>query len=282
MLASGQFDLDIRNAQTEGTPFDINDGVVTVVNASVLNLELSNVFLFVGVNGAFEKDDNGSVSGLDTDDAIGFSVSGAGLALASISETPTPGSMVPVRSFSGIRASIDELAVHGLPNTFEFAVRDLLLRLNVPFTDTSSNETRLDWDALTAAGEVFGLEGVDASIGIAVNGYLELNIDGFVLTAGRFDISQTLEMIDDGTVPAFEASVLSIDLNDVHAFRGSQWSVHAKRGRRSRRLCGQQRHGRVGIRRRSFDAGEWWAKCCRPARPPRREVGLRLEPRSGH
>ena len=44
---------------------------------------------FVGVNGAFVEDADGNVTGLDTDDAIGFSVTGASLDLIIVKEGGT-------------------------------------------------------------------------------------------------------------------------------------------------------------------------------------------------
>ena len=113
------------------------------------------------------------------------------------------------------------MRVHGLPSTFQFTVRDLLLLHNVPFEGT-----RLDWDALTQAGTVTGLEDVDSNIVISVEGYLEFNLSGFVLAAGGFSIAQTLETdadgkaINDGTLPFFDASVLTITLENVFLFAG--------------------------------------------------------------
>ena len=220
VLASGQFDIDIRNAQTEGGAFDVTDDVVTVTNANVLNINLEHVFLFVGVNGAFVKDADGSVTGLDTDDAIGFSVSEASLALAIISETSNPLAPGPVASYTGIRVEVTEMAVHGLPDTFEFAVRDLVFLLNVPYVDVDLNETRLDWDQLTEDGVVTGLEDVDSSVNISVAGYLEINIAGFVLAAGHFSIEQSLvDGFTDGPL-TFDASVLTIELSNIYVFAG--------------------------------------------------------------
>ena len=207
VLAAGQFDIGIRNAQTE-PGFVVDDGTIRIENANLLTVNLSEVFLFVGVNGAFEKD-GASVIGLNTDDAIGFSVEDASLALAIVTGAAgTP-------KYTGIRAAVSTLAVHGLPDTFVFTVRDLVFLHNIP-----GNGTGLDWSALTAAGVVSGLQDVGSGVDLSVAGYLEIDINGLVLVGGRFSVARSTELIDDLSLPAFQASLLRVTLNNVHAFVG--------------------------------------------------------------
>ncbi|HMJ89761.1 MAG TPA: hypothetical protein VK530_08085, partial [Candidatus Acidoferrum sp.] len=219
VLAAGSFEISITNSTTTN-PLTINDGTTTVTNANLLEVHLSDVFLFAGVNGAFELDDDGNVTGLNTDDAIGFSVSAASLDLAIVSQTAstTPGAPAP-KKWMGVAARVGAMTVHGLPSTFEFNVRELELLYNVG--SAAPNPTKLDWDQLTQDGVVSGLEGLTADLNLSVSGSLDINISGFVLIAGTFKITKlSNQHIDDGTIIIDGATVLVIELSNVFLFAG--------------------------------------------------------------
>jgi hypothetical protein len=74
VFAAGEFELVQKLNQS------IDDGTLGPVGAlsgaTLQTLHLDQVFLFVGANGGFLRDADGNVTGLDTSDAVGFSVSG--------------------------------------------------------------------------------------------------------------------------------------------------------------------------------------------------------------
>jgi len=94
---------------TKQSGLTIADGTISLTNASLLTVELSSVYLFVGLNGAFTRDADNIVTGLDTTQAVGFGVSGASLDLAIVSEA-TPGT----RSWTGVAAHVGLMSVYGL------------------------------------------------------------------------------------------------------------------------------------------------------------------------
>jgi hypothetical protein len=107
-----------------------------------MRLSLSNLHFFVGVGGAFVEDAEGNVTGLDTDDAIGFSVTGASLDLISVKEGGGA-----LRSWTGVAAGINAMGVHGLPSAFELEIS--ILRC----ASTAGGCSKLDWAAAAPPGD---------------------------------------------------------------------------------------------------------------------------------
>src|SRR5207253_5696731 len=107
-------------------------------------------------------DDDGNVTGLDTDDAIGFGVTGGSLDLIIVTETTGL-----LRSWMGVAAHVDEMAVFGLPDTFELEILNLDLLFNSPASDSS----KMNWHALAALpDDDFQIDGTDlANITDATN-----------------------------------------------------------------------------------------------------------------
>jgi hypothetical protein len=130
VLVAGEFEYD----QLSG--LNGSDGAIALVNAAGQRLSLSNLHFFVGVNGGFIEDADGNVTGLDTDDAIGFSVTGASLDLIIVKEA------AGTRSWMGLAANVAGMGVHGLPDAFELEILNLALRYNGKAADAS----KLDWE----------------------------------------------------------------------------------------------------------------------------------------
>src|SRR5262249_55489975 len=77
--AAGEFSI------SKETGVSIDDGTMAAFTGDVLNIDLSNVQLFAGVGaGDFIYDANGELTDIDTTNATGFKVSGAGLNLSII------------------------------------------------------------------------------------------------------------------------------------------------------------------------------------------------------
>ncbi|KPK35956.1 MAG: hypothetical protein AMJ65_16940, partial [Phycisphaerae bacterium SG8_4] len=214
VLAAGTFEF------TQDLDVTIDDGagpVGVLTNATLQTLSISNMYLFIGTNGDFTRDVDENVTGLDTSDAVGFSISGASLDLAIVSEDP---SLASPRSWIGVAVHVNAMSVHGLPETFELNVTAMDLLYNIP--DTSAAPQKLDWDYLTANNsDISGFEGLFHTVDLKVSGSLDINIGDFVLAAGTFDITQkTVEAFGDGVINLSDASVLVIQLTDVDLFVG--------------------------------------------------------------
>jgi ClpP class serine protease len=222
VLAAGEFEYD----QLSG--LNGSDGAIALVNAAGQRLSLSNLHFFVGVNGGFIEDADGNVAGLDTDDAIGFSVTGASLDLIIVKEA------AGTRSWMGLAANVAGMGVHGLPDAFELEILNLALRYNGKAADAS----KLDWAALAALpGDAFGIDGtslaaITRATDLSITGQLYLNISSFVIVLAGFSIDQQSGMAIDDTkgvtipigVPG--ANVLAIRLSGAYLFVGVDGAIN--------------------------------------------------------
>jgi hypothetical protein len=181
VLAAGEFSFD----QLFG--ISGSDGAITLANATGQRLTLSNLQFFVGVNGAFAEDTEGNLTGLDTDDAIGFGVSNASLDLIIVKEGGTG-----TRSWMGITAGIGAMGVYGLPGDFALEILSLALRFNGKAADGS----KLDWAALSLlTGDPLGIRSstlsqITRATNISITGRLYLDVGGFVIALADFSIDQ--------------------------------------------------------------------------------------------
>ena len=212
VLATGTFEM----TQQDGVV--INDGNgINLTNASLMTVSLSNLNLFVGVGASL--DENGSPDDISDDfintgSAIGFTVAGASLDMAIVKEDPLFG----VRSWTGLSAHVNGMGIVGLPDAFELNVRELDLLLNIPAADT----TKINW---AGVAQVSGTQLINLpnTIDFKVGGSLDLNISGFVLAAGTFEISKESGLtINDGVNPILtNATLMAINLSDVYLFVGA-------------------------------------------------------------
>ena len=99
-----------------------------------------------------------------------------------------------------------ELGVVGLPGSFELYVRELDLLYNIPAADT----TKMSWADVSHVSTT-QLVNLPKTLDFKVSGSLDLNISGFVLAAGAFEITQETGLsIDDGVNAVItNASLLS-------------------------------------------------------------------------
>src|SRR6185369_4522402 len=192
-------------------------------NASGMRLTLTNVFFFVGVNGAFTQDVDGNVTGLDLANAVGFSVNNAGLDLVIVNETA--GAM---RKWMGVAAHVGSMGVSGLPNVFELEILNLDLRFN----GKAADQSKLAWNSLAGlAGDPFKIAGtqlaqIQRPTDISVTGQLYINISGFVIALAGFSIEQQSGMsLNDGAginlaAGAPGANALVIRITGAYLFVG--------------------------------------------------------------
>lgn len=206
--AAGQFEITQSNIAT------LDDGSISLVNASLLSVNLTQVYVFVGTGaGAFSYDTNGLVTGIDTGNATGFETSGASLSLAIIRETTGD-----LRSWTAISAHIDSMSVVGVSGlTLSVSKLDLLSNVAASF-----DGSRLNWHDLTQDDVVSEYLGLTTALTIQVSGVLELSIDTYVKAAGNFEITQqTNQTINDGSVSLTNAELLTLNLSGVYLFVGA-------------------------------------------------------------
>ena len=217
--AAGDFEFAIRSNAV------VDDGNLSLTEADILEIGLSNVHLFVGTGaGDFTYDgDDGALSGIkDTNgtlitdqstSAVGFTVSDANVNLAIIKDTTKN------LKWTGVAASIGEMAAVGIDTSvFDLSVKNLNLLYNV----ADANGAKLNWDDLTSDGTVGGFEGLVSSLKLQVGGSLELGIDSYVKLAGTFLITQQTDVtFDDGNTIEFEGDLLAINISDVYLFVGT-------------------------------------------------------------
>ena len=139
VLLSGAFKGSIRTD-------DITDGTITIGGAQVLRLEITDVFLFAGVDGAFETDSDGKVIGIE-DQGIGFAASGAALDLMIVKQTPDDPTTAAVEtrlplSWIALAASADEIAPRGLPSGLTIVLSDLAVSFNLRYKPRIDNRRR--------------------------------------------------------------------------------------------------------------------------------------------
>ena len=217
VLAAGSFEYE-KLSNLGG--YSDGSGTTLSPTANGQRITLSGLYLFVGVNGDFAEDDDGNVTGLDTSDAIGFSVSGGSLELIMVTETD--GDM---RSWMGVAAHVDAMQIHGLPDTFELEVLELDVLFNSP---AAFDMSRLNWSQLaTLTDDPFSLSGtrladMDQNTVLDVEGQLYLNISGFVILSAHFSIAQrTLDSTANHNGLALDGgNLLVISLSDVYLFAG--------------------------------------------------------------
>jgi hypothetical protein len=217
VLAAGTFAFEQK------TGLNGTDGAITLSNASGQRLALSNMYFFVGTNGSFIMDADGAVTGLDTDDAVGFSVSNASLDLVIVKDGAS------ARSWMGVAANVSSMAVHGLPDSFDLEILNLALRYNGKAADAS----KLNWASLDTglAGDplqigTVGLGEIVRTTDISVSGAMYINISGFVIARANFSLEQqsgTGLIIDDQndvSIADGKANALVIHMSEAYVFIG--------------------------------------------------------------
>ena len=210
-LAVGKFEFDQRSG------INGSDGAITLTNASAQRLSLSDLQFFVGLGATFVEDANHKVTGISTDDTLGFSVAGASLDLVIVKEG------AGTRKWMGLAASVGAMEVHGLSSTFDLQVLDLALRFNGKAADAS----KLDWSALAGlSGDPLGilatdLSGIVRATDVSITGSVWVNIDNFVYLSGSIALQRKEMFVKTvGATSTTKMSVLTLGASNLRVFAG--------------------------------------------------------------
>ncbi|MHB8107976.1 MAG: beta strand repeat-containing protein, partial [Candidatus Cryosericum sp.] len=147
VLAQGAFKVVKRNVDVDVNgdgyrdPTDLaNAGSPDLNDAEMLAFAFTGVDLFVGVGGKF----NDAKTEIDTADAIGFSVAGAGLELAIVKPQAAAGVAASPQKYLGLELTIGSAGLLGLEDVLIFEATDILVQVNNGKNAAGLVE-RLDW-----------------------------------------------------------------------------------------------------------------------------------------
>jgi hypothetical protein len=194
----------------------LDDGAIQVTAADIIYFSVTGGHLFAGVGGSLTF--NNATDAVETDytDASGFSASGANFEFVTVTGAFGAG----LKTYAALRASVAEVAVHGLDDQFTIKAYDLLIEVNDGATD------KLDWTALgadIALALADAANGIDAGVVLNLGGALELAIDGNLLVFGAFGLNvseATLTNTGLTTGPTDPVNVVLLTLEDVNLFAG--------------------------------------------------------------
>ncbi|MCX8497180.1 MAG: hypothetical protein ORN51_13450, partial [Akkermansiaceae bacterium] len=175
-----------------------------LTGVAIQTIQLTNVDLFVGDGGAWVN------RRINTANATGFTASGVNLQLVTAKETSGQ-----LRSWLGLAARINTMAVVGLPAGFDLQVQSLDLLYNGAEKVSGS---KLNWAGVS---QVSGMQNITNTTDISVSGRLYLNLSGFVMAAGKFNLVRISGVsVNDGSINIPLANELRISLREVDLFVG--------------------------------------------------------------
>jgi hypothetical protein len=219
VVAVGSFNLYKGQLTIDDDTDNTTDGFA----ADVLTISVEVAHLFAGMGASLVPDPTGYAGfKLDTEGAVGFSVNVAdgsddpsNFYLAIVQNTATGDSYVGVE-FELVKASL--VGITGL--TFEVGATVIinwaeqgLDRLNwaQAYANDTSDPKRLP---------EFSMDGGDEFL---IGGFLALDVYGYVVTLGRFQLYKgqlTIDDDEDPTTDGFAADVLTISVEVAHLFAG--------------------------------------------------------------
>ncbi|MDP7399433.1 MAG: LEPR-XLL domain-containing protein, partial [Lentisphaeria bacterium] len=191
-VVTGSFDL------VKQTGVAIDDGNLAAFTADVLSVSLTNAGIFVGIDANVTAPTDPPPT-----DAVGFNVpSGASLDLVILQDTAT------ANTYTGLQGSVTNAGLVGITDLSATVSGNVQM-------NKGPAAGRLDWSEVTGAGNE--LPGVtltmDESVELALNGSAALNIFGFAVLSGSFDlVKQTGVAIDDSKLAPFTADALTLSL----------------------------------------------------------------------
>jgi hypothetical protein len=215
---------------------DVNDGSYDAVNqtgiepfkADLLSISFEQVSLFAGAGGKFIRDVDSDpndgidppVNGFDHDvGAVGFYVDNATLWLTILQNAD-----IPANRYLGLEFNLDGLGLEGI-NDLTLAISDGVLMVN-----WASDGDRLDWTTATINDETHDqyerladFTDLTGEVQLQIAGSLALDVYGYVVAVGGFQLYKGQLTIDDDTNPAtdgFEADVLTMSVEVAHLFAG--------------------------------------------------------------
>ncbi|MDG1364062.1 MAG: hypothetical protein P8Q54_11370, partial [Akkermansiaceae bacterium] len=209
VLAAGSFGVTRSDSNVDL----LGSGAVDV---DLLRIDLSGVDLFVGAGGAFDTSKPGAF-GVDTSNATGFSVKDANLSMAIARLSGAAAN--DTRQWIGVVADANGLSLVGLPDV-SLAADNLEVMFNraTGTNDDKENKDFVNWSVLypETADRLNGLEGEKTS----VSGDVTLELAGYVLVAGGFNVTKTTENVDLLGAGAMDVDLVRIDLTGVDLFVG--------------------------------------------------------------
>ena len=188
------------------------------VELDVLRIDLTGVDLFIGAGGVLVATP-GSY-GIDETEGTGLFVDDANLALTIA--TVANASVTDTRRWTGVAVGADAVSLVGLPDV-TMTADNLEVRFNKASGNngTTPNTTALDW-SLLYPGTDDPMNGLSGSTTLSITADVTLDVDGYVLAAGRLGFSRTSRTgVDLGANGLLDVDLLRFDLSGVDLFIGA-------------------------------------------------------------
>src|SRR4051794_2398831 len=227
LVAKGDFTIALGQVKSADLPNPTQD-------ADAMTLTLSNVGVFAGVGGSF--DDNGTPTDY-SDDAVvngtlGFGATVTKLTLVSIKDRGATAATTDDTTYLGVALSDFDGNLVGLDDVLVFHAYDVDALLNKAADSTPlTPPAKLDWSTFANTGldlsaALAGLNGtglgdLTASVDLAVDGGVALNVlDGVLVAKGDFTIALGQVKSADLPNPTQDADAMTLTLSNVGVFAG--------------------------------------------------------------
>ncbi len=200
----------------------------TTETVSTLEVGVSNVYAFAGVNGPYWTMSGGSIRGPTSTDAMGVAVSQASLGLALMKPVPTTGDPTPTISYLALKAT-GSVALIGIPD-ITLSANNISVEVNEA-TDSNTSDpnppavnlatSNLSIPTDTNPADNIPLNFASGAV-LAASGTVSLAISQFVSITGSVAFTkgtaQSLTLSDGTTLTG--ASILTVGASGVYAFAG--------------------------------------------------------------
>jgi hypothetical protein len=222
---AGEFSFNKQSLQVD--LFHPTNGWTYDVDVETYEIGIQGGMAFVGMSdGPYMLDDNGTVGDFSDDtfssSAIGFQALIDELGVALIKDSSD-------RTWFAAEGTLSNAGFVNIPD-LTAAVSAVSVALNteaedgtvIDFYDDPADDTDAGQPLAISTGAgsiVLDFDGTEGEL-IAASGTLELDAYGFVLAYGSFTLSKGEMHVNDEITTAFDAHVLSIDLDNASAFAG--------------------------------------------------------------
>ncbi|PYO11795.1 MAG: hypothetical protein DMD31_17845, partial [Gemmatimonadetes bacterium] len=229
----GKASFDVVLATTDITTG--NPSLGTLLDASLLSVTLSDLSLFAGAGAhLIVPADPANIAGygIDTSDALGFSIAGGEVKLAIVK----PGELAEGdrTSYTGLEIGFSGAQLEGVSPDLVFRASGTVLINKATGATGLEAPNRIDWAAATNDTNdpahlipAFS-SNLTAGMKLRIEGAAALDIFGAVLGTASFSLTQATETIDTGNPDIgtlTDASVLAISLSNVNLFAGAGASL---------------------------------------------------------
>ena len=229
----GKASFDVVLATTDITTGNASLG--TLLDASLLSVTLSDLSLFAGAGAhLIVPADPANIAGygIDTSDALGFSIAGGEVKLAIVK----PGELAEGdrTSYTGLEIGFSGAQLEGVSPDLVFRASGTVLINKATGATGLEAPNRIDWAAATNDTNdpahlipAFS-SNLTAGMKLRIEGAAALDIFGAVLGTASFSLTQATETIDTGNPDIgtlTDASVLAISLSNVNLFAGAGASL---------------------------------------------------------